>query len=278
MRALAIGLSLIAAASAGTIPVQVTGIQGGFTTGCAGNGCGGMFDTEIGGTEDASGDLTGGTTVFAYCIDAQNSVYIPSTVYEANLTPITTGADLSNTRYGRDESQWTGGGDPGLPIDFRTTTFAVSGTDSLTPTALERYQMEAWLVSEYAVLPSSDRAAIQDAIWQVTDVIPPAGEQGNYLTPPDPGGAKGAEIANLVSDAADFVKYQGTDAFYSQFEIITNAGPLYLEGQDPAQELMAYTPTPEPASFAGAIAVLGGVLAWMRRKRARAAANVSGLG
>ncbi len=272
-RAAAMCLLVSGAAWGGSVAFQVTGIQNGYTIACGGNGCGGKFDAEIGGTADAEGNLQGGTQTFVYCIDAQNTVMIPSSVYEANLTGLTAGSDLSNTRYGRALSQWDSTPSPAQPIDFRTTAFDF-GASALTPTALERYRMEAWLVSQYAVLPGTDRVAIQDAMWQVTDVIPPAGSSGSYVTPPYPAGAQGAEIQTLLSGAAQFVAAGAPDAYWGQFTVVTNAGPLYVAGQNPAQELIAYAPAmepmavaAEPASFAGAIAALLGFLMWRKRGR-----------
>ncbi len=271
VRGVCSALVLAAAASAATIPFQVTGITGGFITGCTGDGCGGKFQAEMGGAVNASGNLEGGTSLFVYCVDSQNTVDIPSGVYDANISMITSGADLSNTRYGRSESSWDSAQEPALPINFRTTTFGFGSGDSLTPTALERYQMEAWLMEQYATMTTvPERTAVQDAMWQVMDVIPPsqAVAQGTYIAPPYPAGNTpvGATVATLLSNAANFVKYDGSNAFFSQFEIITNASPLFLEGQDPAQELIAMVPTPEPLSYAAATGILLAALAAARLK------------
>jgi hypothetical protein len=263
-------LLLAAAASAATIPFQVTGITGGFTTGCAGDGCGGKFQAEMGGAVNASGNLEGGTSFYVYCIDSQNTVDIPSGVYDANISLITNGADLLNTRYGRSESSWDSVQAQSLPINFRTASFAFGSGDSLTPSVIQRYQMEGWLMEQYSTLPTSDRIAIQDAMWQVMDVIPPAEAvaQGTYFPPPYPGQntSTGATVATLLSDAAQFVKYDYSDAFFSKFMIITNASPLFLEGQDPAQELIAIVPTPEPLSYAAVTGALLAALVGLRLK------------
>ena len=258
VRGVCCGLVLAAAASAAAIPFQVTGVTGGFVTGCTGDGCGGKFQAEMGGVVNASGNLEGGNSFFVYCIDSQNTVDIPSGVYDANISMITNGADLSNTRYGRSDSSWDTVQEQSLPINFRTSEFAFGSGDSLSPTVIQRYQMAAWLVEQYSTRPSTDRVAIQDAIWQVMDVVPPA--QATYIGPPYPGQntSTGEKVSTLLSNAAEFVKYDYSDAFFSQFEVITNASPLLLEGQDPAQELIAIVPTPEPLSYA---AVMGGVMA-----------------
>jgi len=268
-------LMLAAAASAATIPFQVTGVTGGFITGCTGDGCGGKFQAQMGGV-NASGKLEGGTSLFVYCIDSQNTVDIPSGVYDANISLITNGADLSNTRYGRSESSWDSVQAQSLPINFRTASFAFGSGDSLTPSVIQRYQMEGWLMEQYSTMPATDRTAIQDAMWQVMDVIPPAEAvaQGTYIPPPYPAGntPTGSTIAGLISNAAEFVKYDYSDPFFSRFMVITNASPLFLEGQDPAQELIAIVPTPEPVSYAAATGILLAALVAVRIKN-RAARN-----
>ncbi|HWD99079.1 MAG TPA: hypothetical protein VG345_08585 [Bryobacteraceae bacterium] len=268
MSGLWLALVLASAAAAETVTFQVTGITGGFVTGCTGDGCGGKFQATA--QDVGSAGNAGSGSFFVYCVDSQNTVEIPSETYQADISTITAGSDLSNTRYGRATSQWSSASDPSLPITFRANTFGLGAGDSLTPTALERYQMAAWLVDQYAVLPSADRTAVQDAVWQVMDVVPPEGEMaaGNYIAPPYPDGSTpaGAEVGTLISDAAQFVKYNSSSAFFSQFELITNTAPLYVEGQDPAQELIAITPAPEPLSFAAVIGVILAALVTLRIK------------
>jgi len=267
VRGVCSALVLAAAASAAAIPFQVTGVlPNGFTTLCTGDGCGGKFQAEMGGAVNASGNLEGGTSLYVYCIDSQNTVEIPSGVYDANISLITNGADLSNTRYGRSESSWDSVQEQALPVNFRTTSFAFGSADSLMPTVIQRYQMEAWLVEQYSMMSATDRVAIQDAMWQVMDVIPPA--QGDYIGPPYPAAntPTGEKVAMLLSDAAEFVKDDYSNAFFSQFEIITNASPLLLEGQDPAQELIAIVPAPEPLSYAAGTGILVAALVAVRLK------------
>jgi hypothetical protein len=189
----------------------------------------------MGGAVNASGNLEGGSSLYVYCIDSQNAVDIPSGVYDANISLITSGSDLSNTRYGRPESYWDNAQEQALPISFRTTSFGFGSGDSLTPSVIQRYQMEAWLVEQYATMPTADRVAIQDAMWQVMDVIPPseAVAQGAYIEPPYPGQntPTGATVTTLLSSAAQFVKYDYSDAFFSQFSVITNASPFFWKAR-----------------------------------------------
>src|SRR6059058_1173840 len=90
--------SLTHVASGAPTSVQLNSIA--FTAGCTSVGCGGEFKGMIGGNA-VGGQLKNGTTVELFCIDYQNDVFIPGAIYQANLSTITTGSDLSNTRYGR---------------------------------------------------------------------------------------------------------------------------------------------------------------------------------
>jgi hypothetical protein len=77
-----------------------------------------------------------GTVDEIYCVDILNHAYIGE-YWEANLTPITAGADLSETRFG-----------------------------SLAD-ALKLYQEAAWLTLQYQFQPSSQYGDIQATIWQL---------------------------------------------------------------------------------------------------------------
>lgn len=76
-----------------------------------------------------------GTPVTLYCVDFRNSVYIGQT-WQANLSTLTNGSDLSNTRYG------------GLA------------------NALMLYQMAAWLTTQFASHPN-DWVNLQYALWNI---------------------------------------------------------------------------------------------------------------
>jgi hypothetical protein len=257
----------VAAWSAST-PIQVVDTNGGFFAACGPAGCGGKFRGLIGGVADADGNLVGATSLYLFCVDFQNNVYLPGGPYQANLTSIVNGSDLSNTRYGRASSQWNNGDDPNLPVIFRNTTFQIDATHSYTPaTALGRYQMAAWLVNEYSVLPD-DRDAIQEAIWHVTDVVPSA--NAPYDLPPYSGGAQGMEVQSLLGQAANYVANDPSGSFFSQFTIVTNVAPVYLEGQNPAQEFLAMipgSPTPEPSTLIAFVAAIFAVMGWVRWRR-----------
>ena len=211
------------------------------------------------------GTMVGGKLLALYCIDFQNSVFIPSQVYTANLTPIVNGSDLSNTVNGRPSSAWAPG-DAVKPVVFQRTSFTITSTQSLTPTALQRYQMAAWLTTRYA-LPGADRTAIQYAIWQALAVKAPAGEKKPVSVLPTATGKTLTDMNNLLKQAADFVANHYSDQFFSGFRIVTQVLPIYLHGVSQVQEFMVMTP--EPATLAAIVAALFCLMVfWKRRKAA----------
>jgi hypothetical protein len=80
----------------------------------------------------------GSNIVPLYCDDFANEVHFGE-VWQANLTTITTGSDLSATRYGTVKN------------------------------ALELYQEIAWLDTQFALQPTSEYGDIQATIWDIFD-------------------------------------------------------------------------------------------------------------
>ncbi len=76
-----------------------------------------------------------GVQVILYCVDIRNSVHIGQT-WQANLSTLTNGSNLSNTRYG------------GLP------------------NSLVLYQQAAWLTTQFAS-HSNDYVNLQYALWNL---------------------------------------------------------------------------------------------------------------
>src|SRR5438105_10656241 len=108
--------------SATTTAVQIQSLTGGCLAGCTYNGCGGKFQGMENGGVNGAGTMVGGAKIFVYCVDFQNDVFIPSQIYSANVTPIVSGSDLSNTVYGRTASAWAPG-DAVKPIVFTNASF-----------------------------------------------------------------------------------------------------------------------------------------------------------
>jgi hypothetical protein len=77
-----------------------------------------------------------GTSVELFCVDYANEVQFGEQ-WDANLTPIAPGADLSDTRWGGE------------------------------PDALTQYEEAAWLSLQFAAQPVSQYADIQATMWQL---------------------------------------------------------------------------------------------------------------
>ena len=149
-----ITLSCVAAASAG----PVTHVLG--TT---------SYNYQLdGGGGGAQATLDGVQNIEIFCVDYANDIWVPQT-YSSYLTSLTQGSNLSETRFGNVTSWSTiNTGDSG-------DSAAINGA-----TDLGRYQMAAYLVSQYSFGygktqvfglggGSTNNDSIQQAIWDVLD-------------------------------------------------------------------------------------------------------------
>ena len=117
----------------------------------------------------ASATLDKSLSVEIFCVDFANDIIVPQNNYSANLTLLTSSGFTANTtRFGSNTS-------------WRTVTIADDATDGGADDAadsaiingadaLGRYQMAAYLVSQYnrpAASPANN--GIQTAIWQLLD-------------------------------------------------------------------------------------------------------------
>jgi hypothetical protein len=128
-----------------------------------------------GGGAQATLDKT--TPIEIFCVDFANDIYVPAQGYSAYLTTITSGSDLSDTRFGNvASSNWTS-----MNTSFIDTTDA--GTIN-NATDLGRYQMAAFLVSQYSLSGGNNTSnnGIQQAIW---DILDPKSYSGVYNTATD---------------------------------------------------------------------------------------------
>jgi len=116
-----------------------------------------------GGGGGAQATLDKTQTIEIFCVDFANDIYVPEQNYSAYLTPITSGSNLNVTRFGSV-----------LPGDFTNINLGADTTDASTintSSDLGRYQMAAYLVSQYS-LPGGNNSAnngIQQAIWDILD-------------------------------------------------------------------------------------------------------------
>ena len=131
----AIALCLSNVLSASSIQMQFVGVNGTQ-----------MFDEYVG---PYSGTMNG-TPVDLFCVDIANAVDFGQQ-WDANLTPIASGADLSDTRYGT------------------------------APGALELYRQAAWLALQYAQQPTSQYGDIQATIWRLFDTSAPTPSSSSWM-------------------------------------------------------------------------------------------------
>ncbi len=111
--------------------------------------------------------------VETFCVDFDNEIYLNQD-YTANLTTLTQGSSLTDTRFGS-VTNWTTIGNQGV--------LTMAGEIN-TATDLGRYQMAAYLISEYNMSDGANTPfsvggnatsdnGIQQAIW---DILDPKGE------------------------------------------------------------------------------------------------------
>jgi hypothetical protein len=236
-------LCLTVSASGGTVPLDVTGNYN--------------FPLDEGGGGAVA--TLNGATVEIFCDDYENDINL-STDYTANVTQLSTTANLSKTRFGGvSGSGWT----QFTTLGTQDDTFFNSGTGS---SALARYAMVAYLSSLYN-LSSTDYPIdneIQDAIWTIMD---PAGEAIS-----DPG----VNGTSYIEQAATW--YMGMDTsgnlaalntFLSYFDIVSDSTMTFSNGLgiggfqeqiiDPVPvQAPTPIPTPEPR---GIVLMLFGLFA-----------------
>ena len=191
-----------------------------------------------------SATLNSSVDVETFNIDFANDIIVPHTGYSAVLTPLTsTGFDASGTRFGNNGS-------------WRTVTVADDGTDGgaddaadsaiiNAANALGRYQMAAFLVSQYNVAAGNTASnnGIQTAIWQILD--PSSYSLASFNADPSDALEHAAVWFNTTSSAA-------RDSYLMNYNIVsdttmTSCGPVACSG---FQEQIASVPAvPEPATL-----------------------------
>jgi MYXO-CTERM domain-containing protein len=91
-----------------------------------------------------------GTPVVLFCVDFSNEVQLGQQ-WNANLTQLSPGADLGDTRFGAE------------------------------PDALQLYEQAAWLSLQFASQPTSQYGDIQATIWQLFDPDAPTPSSSYWL-------------------------------------------------------------------------------------------------
>ena len=131
----AIALCLSTTLSAASVQMTFDGVNGAQAFG--------VYVSPYFGTMD-------GTPVPLYCVDFSNEVQLGQQ-WDANLTPITSGADLGDTRFGAE------------------------------PDALELYEQAAWLAQQFGSQAASQYGDIQATIWQLFNTDAPTPSSSLWL-------------------------------------------------------------------------------------------------
>jgi hypothetical protein len=212
------------------------------------------------------------TTQLLFCDDFSNDISIPSGQIAVNISQLTSGSDISKTRFGSV-----------TVANFQTVNTPLTATQASAlstntenalngATALQRYQMAAYLVTLYSFLgdhpatnsyhSDSVSRGIQDAIWTLLDA------KGETFTPPSESLQAGqtGDVTTYLTAAANWLS-SGDRSFLSQFSVITDASMHSLNSG--VQELLLYTPVPEPGYGALLVLALLG-LGWTARRHCRA--------
>jgi len=208
-------------ASAGSVPLVV-----------------GTYNFALDGGGGGAQATLNGATVEIFCDDFDNDIYVPST-NSANVTPLSTSANLDETRFGDVlSSQWTSISLTAGGAASTDDAFFNSGAGSAAPA---RYDMVAYLVSQYNLAAGSNTSnnEIQEAIWTLMD---PTAE-GAVIDPTvDP-------TIYLEQAAAWYTGGGASNSFLSQFEVVSDSTmslPGGGVGVGGFQEQIVFTPAPEP--------------------------------
>jgi hypothetical protein len=172
------------------------------------------YNFQLDGGGGGSQATLGTTSVEIFCDDFANEIWVPSTD-SANVTQLTGSLDL--TRFGQ-VSSWT---------TISGTTDDAFFAGSTGSAAATRYDMVAWLVSQYNIAQNGNPTVnaannqLQEAIWTLMD--PAAYATDNPAQPLiDPSG-QGQPTADLEAAANWFIGGGATTSFLSQFEVVSDA-------------------------------------------------------
>jgi hypothetical protein len=214
-----------------------------------------------GGGAQATLDKTQSIEIF--CVDFANDIYVPVQNYSAYLTTITSNTsstDLGYTRFGNVASSAWNQINASSVLDAPTINNA---------TDLGRYQMAAYLVSQYSIAGgnSAQNNGIQQAIW---DVLDPKTFTAVYNTSTD----------NALEGAAQWYSNSGgngstsRDSFLANYRIVSSpsmtpcaSGTGLLCGG--YQEQITVVPEPRHVAFMLMGLLLAGSVVFRKLQAAR---------
>jgi hypothetical protein len=178
-----------------------------------------QFDTDTynfaltGGGGGVSGVLSGDLSVETFCDNFDNDIFVGRD-YSAYLSTLTTGSNLSHTRFGSNSSWQT------ISISGDTIDAAIINDAD----ALARYQMAAFLVSQYQIGQGGNALnnGVQAAIW---DILDPSSS-------PEAPAHSDADAA--LKEAAEWYANPNSNrAFLADFLIISDPSMSWVAGGDP---------------------------------------------
>jgi hypothetical protein len=199
-----------------------------------------------------------------FCDDFANEIHVPAT-YSANVTILSTTANLSDTRFGElDPTDWT-------TITLTGGTMAQDDffNSGVGTEAIVRYALVAYLVSQYnvgvGVTAANDE--LQKAIWTLMD---PSGETINISGYP-------SDVSSDLLAAENWylgieTNTSALNAFLMKFEVVSDStmtGSRTGLGVGGFQEQIVETP--EPRAIWSLICLLCIAAFLVRRHRSRSA-------
>jgi hypothetical protein len=192
-----------------------------------------------------------GVPVEIFCDNFANKIAVPAD-YSANITPLSTTANLDETRFGGVTS-WT-------PIDLTGKGATVTQDDAILnrATALARYEMVAYLVSLYDVGDGSDASndEIQEAIWTLMDPAVSSPASNPYGINPTTDLEAAANWYTTMNTPANL---NVLNSFLANYEILSDPNMTFKNGLGIGgfqEQIIDPAPTPEPR---GAIWMLIGL-------------------
>jgi hypothetical protein len=233
----------------------------------------GTYNFQLDGGGGGAEATLNGASVQIFCDNFANEIYAPSTD-SANVTTLGSSENLSDTRFG-EVSSWTA-----ITLSGNTTdqNFLDSGAGT---SAAARYDMVAYLVSLYNIGNGNSTAnnQIQEAIWTLMDPAAYATASPAAITLINPSGT-GVPTADLVQAANWYLSGGATNAFLSQFEVVSDTnmtpGTAGAYGVGGFQEQIVFTPAPEPRGSIWMLIGLFGAAGFVFHKsRARKLAQVA---
>jgi hypothetical protein len=206
-----------------------------------------------------------------FCDDFANDVALGNS-YAVNVTPIPLTGTLANTRFGGFSPSGFTPVEDNLPVGSPALDPGVAAAID-NATALQRYQMAAFLISNYSffnTLPAQSTAywsdpqnlGIQSAIWAILDPT-----SSTYLAPSNPNSNPVNNSGDIVSWLNKAAAFAPTAQFLKSFAVVTDVNVNTLTGQDGIQEFLAAEPVPEPSFYVVLAAGLALVFWAARRKR-----------